>query len=462
MPESHEGRELRGLARSIDALFTRPSPPEAPAVGEVSPAESDAPLDPVDALWDAPAPPEEVSLDLASWGAAEMGEHEVGAEPDSAEAGADVAVAPVAAEVPTPPVDLPADVPADLPADEAPAAAVASGPGTAEVGVRPLSDLARAIEAHLNGDAAAADQVRSLARGLRERLALDPLADAVERLALAAGEPPDASILDLAGDVINPAVASRIVQRIGHERDEERKAVYTQISCRLGRVMALAFKGALTDTSDELARRSYYDNLIAMGEVSRPIIEGMVQDENRVLVRNGVAILGEIGGAGAAELVTTALADTDARVRREALLSLAKVGDESAGQLVLGFLEDSDADVRSAAAVAVGDLKVVRAQRRLIAMLDETSEPDALVPVLRALGQLGDPGAVQAIEKHAIRTLFSKPHAEVRIAAYQALQRIGTPHAKQLILAALTDKEPAVQAAVKRLMRTSERPEPAT
>jgi HEAT repeat protein len=226
--------------------------------------------------------------------------------------------------------------------------------------------------------------------------------------------------------------------------------------------MALAFKGALTDTSDELARRSYYDNLIAMGEVSRPIIEGMVQDENRVLVRNGVAILGEIGGAGAVELVTTALADTDARVRREALLSLAKVGDESSGQLVLGFLEDSDADVRSAAAVAVGDLKVVRAQRRLIAMLDETSEPDALVPVLRALGQLGDPGAVQAIEKHAVRTLFSKPHVEVRIAAYQALQRIGTPHAKQLILAALTDKEPAVQAAVKRLMRASERPEPAT
>jgi HEAT repeat protein len=41
----------------------------------------------------------------------------------------------------------------------------------------------------------------------------------------------------------------------------------------------------------------------------------------------------------------------------------------------------------------------------------------------------------------------------VRIAAYQALHRIGTPHARELIQAALSDKEPAVQAAVRRLVR---------
>jgi HEAT repeat protein len=86
-------------------------------------------------------------------------------------------------------------------------------------------------------------------------------------------------------------------------------------------------------------------------------------------------------------------------------------------------------------------------------MLEDETDPEAQVPLLRALGKLEDPGAVQAIEKHAVRTLFSKPRADVRIAAYQALHRIGTPHARELIQAALSDKEPAVQAAVRRLVR---------
>jgi hypothetical protein len=317
----------------------------------------------------------------------------------------------------------------------------------------PADDLARAVAAFLGGDGGAATEVRSLAVGLRDKLSLDPVADAVERLVQGAGEPPDPATLDLARDAINPAVASRMVQRIGHERDEERRAAYIVLSSRLGLPMALAFKGALTEATSDTVRRTYHDHLAAMGDVSRPIIEAMVGDENRFLVRNGVALLGEMGGGRATELVTAALADTDARVRREALLALAKVGDEGSAPLVVGLLDDADTDVRVAAAVAAGELRVVRAQRRLITMLDEADDPDARVTVLRALGQLQDPGAVQAIEKLAVRSLFSKPPTEVRIAAYQALHRIGTPHARQLVQAALEDKEPAVQAAVRKLVR---------
>ena len=133
-------------------------------------------------------------------------------------------------------------------------------------------------------------------------------------------------------------------------------------------------------------------------------------------------------------------------------MSLAKVGGEDAGMLVYGMIEDPDPDVRLAAAMAAGALKVERALRPLLALLDGESDPDVVVGVLRALGQLGDPGAVNAIEKRAVGSFFSRPPADVRIAAYRALHNIGTPHAKSLLVQAADDKDPAVKGAVRQLL----------
>jgi hypothetical protein len=398
-------RELSGLARSIDALFARRPPEPEPSGAAGKPATDVA-----------------ETVEARAWASGKGSPLAVGDGP----------AATGSAQAEPPRWDEPV-----------PGADTASSAG----------DLARAVERALAGESRALDEVRALARALQERLALDPLADAAERLVLGVGDPPDARLLDLAGEVVDPAVASRLVQRIGREREPVRLRQYELVCRRLGRVMAIALRGALTDVTDEDARRTYCNLLISMGEVSRPIIEGMVQDENRFLVRSGVAILGELGGRRAIELVTATLADTDARVRREALLALAKIGDRSVAPLVLGMLDDPDAGVRIAAAVAAGRLKVDRALRRLLAMLEDESDPEALALLLDALGELEDPGAVQAIEKLATKTLFSKPPVQVRIAAYRALHRIGTPRARQVIQAALDDKDPAVQAAVRRLVR---------
>lgn len=402
-------RELSGLARSIDALFARrvPTPEPLPAAG----------------------------------GSAAEAEEVEGAEA-RAESTEAHGPGPVALDVPGAPGSDDGESPVDDASAPRPDDAFSGGEA-----------LARAVERALAFEEGADEELRALARTLQERLALDPLADAAERLVRAAGEPPDPRLLALAGDVVDPAVASRIVQRIGQERDPGRLEEYGALCRRLGRVMAIALRGALTDATDEEARRSYCEILISMGEMSRPIIEGMVQDENRFLVRSGVAMLGRLGGARAVELVTTALADTDARVRREALLALAQIGNQDVASLVLGMLDDPDAGVRLAAAAATGRLKVERGLRRLLAMLESETDSDALVQLLRALGELEDPGAVQAIEKLASKTLFSKPPVEVRIAAYEALHRIGTPRARQLLQAAVGDKDPAVQAVVRRLTR---------
>jgi HEAT repeat protein len=139
-------------------------------------------------------------------------------------------------------------------------------------------------------------------------------------------------------------------------------------------------------------------------------------------------------------------------VRREALLVLAKLGAQEAGPLIIGMLDDPDADVRVAAVMAAGELKLERALKPLLARLETKGDPDLQLAVLRALGQIGDPGAVNAIEKHAVGSFFSKPPTEVRIAAYRALHHIGTPRAKKLLGQAAGDKDPEVQAEVRELV----------
>ncbi len=120
--------------------------------------------------------------------------------------------------------------------------------------------------------------------------------------------------------------------------------------------------------------------------------------------------------------------------------------------LVPGMLDDPDPDVRKAAATAAGALKVERALKPLLRLLEEEDATDVTIGILRALGQLGDPGAVNLIEKRALVSFFSRPPTDVRIVAYRALFNIGTPHARALVEQAAHDKDPGVQRAVRDLL----------
>ncbi len=239
-----------------------------------------------------------------------------------------------------------------------PGAAVAADPDA----------LATALDRFLASDPlereGQAREIRELVNALKSANALDPLANAVERLVLEASD--DEASLALADFMVTAGVASRIAARLGAERDEERKEQLTAVCKAIGLEMAMAISDALSDTNDRHARRAFMEAMVELGSTGMVVVEQMIEDPRWFVVRNAVAILGEVGDERAVELITSSLAHTDARVRREALLSLAKVGGEDAGMLVYGMLEDPDAEVRLAAAMAAGELKVERALRPLL------------------------------------------------------------------------------------------------
>jgi HEAT repeat protein len=485
MLEPEAVQELTGIARSIDALFLRLEgesgasplavesaaeaaagvellPPPLPDVAGSAPVREGAPpeaaqdVDPLPLLEEvevaSPPPlPDEVALATSEELSAGAEFHEAPPPLPLLEESPEVD-APAPADGGGAPVTQPALAPA--PASEREADAGEEEEPTA---------LDLAVDRYIEGDPGVADEVERLGAEMLEARELDSLARSVVRLAVAAGEPPDASVYAVAESIMTSTVQEHMVRQLGRERVEEARHEYYQACRTIGAPIAQALRDGLADTAtDRLARRNFCDALLAMGDAARPTIDEMATDDNRFVCRNALAILGELGGERARELVTLQLGNPDARVRREALRSLARIGDDQSGVklMELGLLEDSDEDVRVAAAITAGELRVGRALKPLIAMLEATKDPDRAIPLIRALGQLEDPAAVTPIERFAVPSLFSKPQTNVRIAAYRALYHIGTPHAMKLLAKASSDKDAEVASAVLALRSSAPRSSP--
>ncbi len=306
------------------------------------------------------------------------------------------------------------------------------------------------LQAPVGGRGQVEGPLRSAVEAARSAGALDEIASSVDILLLQSAG--DAEVEDLAREFVDISVSAQMVVRLGRVQDEMERAPLIRAYIGLGGPMAGSIADALTDTEDRMARKTYVAALGAFGSDGADAVGKMLRDSRWFVVRNGVSVLGVVGGPEAIEHLTGSLANEHAGVRRETVRSLAKIGGENAGLLVSSMLGDSDPEVRAEAARAVSVLKAERAYKQLIEILKKGDVDEVIEQVLRALGGLGDASAVPAIEKRLKGSMFSSPPTGVRIAGLSALASFGTPHALSLVEKAKNDKDAEVRAAAKQLL----------
>src|SRR5690606_25898895 len=102
-------------------------------------------------------------------------------------------------------------------------------------------------------------------------------------------------------------LARRVVAELGAERDDGRREALIGACVRLGPAAAAELAVALAEGDDRGGRRAYLDALVAMGTGGMPVVEGMMDDDRWYVLRNGLAILGEIGGEDALGAIVGAL-----------------------------------------------------------------------------------------------------------------------------------------------------------
>lgn len=251
--------------------------------------------------------------------------------------------------------------------------------------------------------------------------------------------------------IANRTLIEEMVERLGRARTEEARASLRGVLLALGAEVVTPLVRSLVAASDLSARRAYRDALVELDRVGVPLLEDMIGDERWFVVRNMVGILGEIRSADAVEHFARTIRHSDVRVRRETIIALSKFGGEEAVQQLLVGLADSEASLRAAAALGLGLTKAATAVMALVKRLGEETDLETAVEIVRALGRIGDPRAVQALAERASGgSLFSRTPLPIRLEAIRALGEIGGDAARAVLHRLMRDRNAEVRdAAIK-------------
>jgi HEAT repeat protein len=260
--------------------------------------------------------------------------------------------------------------------------------------------------------------------------------------------------------IANRNLVEEIVARLGKARTEEDRASLRGVVVALGAEVVTPLVRSLVAASDLSARRAYRDALVELDRVGVPLLEDMIGDERWFVVRNMVGILGEIRSADAVEHFARTIRHGDVRVRRETIIALSKFGGEEAVQQLLVGLVDAEPSLRAAAALGLGLTKAGAAVVPLVKRLGEETDLETGVEIIRALGRIGDPRAVQVLaERAAGGSLFSRTPLPVRLEAIRALGDIGGEAARAVLHRLMRDRNAEVrEAAIKASEGKSEQP----
>lgn len=206
----------------------------------------------------------------------------------------------------------------------------------------------------------------------------------------------------------------------------------------------------LADEDDAASRRTLAEALIRQGTTATHVLLEFLGDERWYVVRNTVAILGEIRDQKTAIYLTAHLQHPDMRVRREAIRALTRIGGASAIGILLQAVEGDDQDLRRQALLSLGAMKSPAAVPTLLKLvmrhdprfkhLEETKE------AIKALGEIGSAEAIPALL--AIlrqRSFFRRAQLdEVRATAVLALGEIGSPDPLAALESAIDDRSKTV------------------
>ncbi|MBL0940936.1 MAG: HEAT repeat domain-containing protein [Gemmatimonadaceae bacterium] len=266
--------------------------------------------------------------------------------------------------------------------------------------------------------------------------------------------------------------AERIVRRLQHRKTLELVAsqvpystdrlVLLELLARAGEIAVDVLVRQLMSADDPQARRSYFDSIVSL-DLGGTMLFDLLRDSRWYVVRNAVALLGEMGVESADMAMLPLLSHEDDRIRIAASRALIRLGTAKALAGLHNAIEDRHAEVRRIAAVSYGLTPTASggvrppAARLAVAFEQETDE-DAALEMLAALGKLGSADAIQRLLRIAVPPQNTDAGEKVvpreawlRIAAIEALVRARGNAVLPAIELLVGDPDPEVAAAALRL-----------
>lgn len=265
--------------------------------------------------------------------------------------------------------------------------------------------------------------------------------------------------------LLRPALLKLLAQRLPQSPD---RSAVLQVISRAGGIGVDTLLEQLLSTEDALARRAYFDGIVAM-DVGSPTLFELLHDARWFVVRNAAALLGEMNVERTDDALVPLLQHADERIRIAVARALTRVRTPKALQALHSAINDPVAEVRRLSAAAYGlagsaggGMRPPAA--RLALALEQESNEDVALEMLAALGRLGSADAVQRLLRIALpggettgeRSGLGRSPWQ-RIAALEALVRARGHALLPAIEGLMLDPDREVAAAATRLRATVQR-----
>ena len=256
-------------------------------------------------------------------------------------------------------------------------------------------------------------------------------------------------------DVLDYLVATLCVRG---QNDKERQRV-TRLLFLVGRNVPQRLMDHLIAETRAQARKFLAEALVRSGASAVPVLLEHLGDERWYVVRNAVAVLGEIRAPETAGYLQPQLFHADLRVRRETVRALTRLGNAEAVRILLDTITTPDRDLRLQAILSLGAIRdpaaippLLRQIRRFDLFARRMEERKAAV---RALGEIGtEDAAPPLIRLLRRRRLWRRRRfEELRVAAALSLGELDGPAALAALQRASTDRNGEVARAAAQALR---------
>jgi len=245
------------------------------------------------------------------------------------------------------------------------------------------------------------------------------------------------------------------LRELGKEARDQLNRVLVFLGGNVARRMMLR----LAEEGEAALRKILADALIRQGVNAVPVLIEHLRDDRWYVVRNAVAILGEIRSTRSVPHLQPLLGHLDIRVKREAIRALTRIGGDESVSILLRIVTDGDSDLRPYAMLSLGAMKNTAAVPTLLQIIGQRDPWVKMAEIkkeaIRALGEIGStealPPLIALLKRRKLwrRSIYN----DLRATAAIALGDIGNNAAAEALKAATEDGSAEVERAAAQALK---------
>lgn len=215
---------------------------------------------------------------------------------------------------------------------------------------------------------------------------------------------------------------------------------------------------ALADEKNRSRRRHLFDFIASLGKTIVPDAISFLGDERWFVVRNMISLLRIAQDRSSLPEIRNLARHPDLRVRMEAIKSLLALDPTVPRSLLDDLVSDKDPKVAEMAVMLVGSYGIkegVDPLLRIVSGNDVLGARRTLrIKAIRALGEIGEPRALQELERFFKSSMLPWPSKQERYAAWESIYHYPHEVRQPLIERGLRSSDPQVRSICERFVGT--------